>query len=65
MRLLGIFSLIAWLIGAFAVLKGLGNEDVWILSLGILCWVISNFMEIMINRDMIRNPKRPRTEEGK
>jgi len=61
MKFLGWFSLFFWVVGFIAVLKGLLTEDTWILSLGTLMLVISNFFEIIINRDMIRTLKTKRT----
>lgn len=48
-------SLFFWIIGAVAIVNGLNNHDVWVLCLGTLLWVGSNFFEIIFNRHIIRN----------
>ncbi len=48
--IISFLSILFWLIGAFAIVSGLSNEDMILLALGTLLWVGSNFFEILINR---------------
>ena len=51
MNIIKIGLFLGWLIGAFAIIKGLVEVDAWLVCLGSLLWIIENSLKLGILKD--------------